>query len=104
MIALVVPNRKHLESIAAELHLHSVSWSKLCRNTKIVKEYQKRLEEFAVKSNHLLKNELPKKIYLCDETWTAETGLLTEALKLKRRRIKEKYEKVIAEVYHDDFS
>ncbi|VIO92469.1 AMP-binding enzyme family protein [Brugia malayi] len=104
LIALIVPNRKHLEGIAVELHLHSVNWSELCRNTKIVKEYQKRLEEFAVKSNHLLKNELPRKIYLCDETWTAESGLLTEALKLKRRRIKEKYEKVIADLYHDDSS
>ncbi|VDO49385.1 unnamed protein product [Brugia timori] len=43
----------------------------------------------------MLKNELPRKIYLCDETWTAESGLLTEALKLKRRRIKEKYEKCL---------
>lgn len=49
--------------------------------------------------DHLMKNEMPGKIYLCDEAWTAENGLLTEALKLKRRPIKEKYEQVIANLY-----
>ncbi|VDO09859.1 unnamed protein product [Brugia timori] len=73
----------------------------MCHNVEIVKEYQRRMEEHAMK-NHLLKNELPGKIYLCDEIWTAETGLLTEAMKLKRRLIKEKYEQVIAQLYRDD--
>lgn len=53
--------------------------------------------------DHLLKNELPRKIYLCSEIWTTETGLLTEALKLKRRRIKDKYEEVISQLYNNNF-
>lgn len=43
--------------------------------------------------------EVPKKIYLCDEVWTSESGLLTEALKLKRRSIKEKYDQILKELY-----
>lgn len=52
--------------------------------------------------DHLLKNEFPGKIYLCDEIWTSESGLLTEAMKLKRRQIKEKYEQIITKLYRDD--
>ncbi|KAK6102027.1 AMP-binding enzyme family protein [Brugia pahangi] len=101
LIALVVPNKKHLTEMAEQFDISPSSWTDMCHNVEIVKEYQRRMEEHAMK-NHLLKNELPGKIYLCDEIWTAETGLLTEAMKLKRRLIKEKYEQVIAQLYRDD--
>uniref|UniRef100_A0A915Q385 long-chain-fatty-acid--CoA ligase n=1 Tax=Setaria digitata TaxID=48799 RepID=A0A915Q385_9BILA len=101
LIALVVPNKKHLTEMAEQLNINTSDWTELCHNVKVVKEYQKRMEEHAMK-NHLLKNELPGKIYLCDEVWTAETGLLTEAMKLKRRSISEKYEQVIAQLYRND--
>ncbi|VDK77198.1 unnamed protein product [Litomosoides sigmodontis] len=100
LIALVVPNQKHLTEIAEKLGI-AASWTDLCHSVEIVKEYQKRMVEHAIK-NRLLKNELPAKIYLCDEIWTSESGLLTEAMKLKRRQIKEKYEQVIAQLYRDD--
>ncbi|VDN07397.1 unnamed protein product [Thelazia callipaeda] len=101
LIALVVPNRKHLEGIAKELHVSSSNSDELCRNQEIIKEYKKRMEDHAVR-NHLLKTELPGKVYLCEEVWTSENGLLTEALKLKRRPIKEKYEQIIEQLYHED--
>ncbi|VBB34920.1 unnamed protein product, partial [Acanthocheilonema viteae] len=101
LIALVVPNKKHLTEMAEKLDIVTSSWTDLCHNMEIVKEYQKRMEEHAVK-NHLLKNELPGKIYLCDEIWTSENGLLTEAMKLKRRQLKEKYEQVITQLYRDE--
>ncbi|KAM3715894.1 Long-chain-fatty-acid--CoA ligase [Dirofilaria immitis] len=93
LIALVVPNKKHLIEIAENLGINTSNWTDLCHNAEVVKEYKNRMEEHATK-NHLLKNELPGKIYLCDEIWTSEAGLLTEAMKLKRRQIKEKYEQL----------
>ncbi|OZC06311.1 putative CoA ligase 4 [Onchocerca flexuosa] len=101
LIALIVPNQKHLTDMAEKLDINTSNWTDLCHNAEIVEEYKKRLDEHALK-NHLLKNELPGKIYLCDEIWTAETGLLTEAMKLKRRPIKEKYEQVIAQLYREN--
>lgn len=43
--------------------------------------------------------EFPGAIHLCDEIWTPETGLLTEALKLKRKPIEQRYEKEIKALY-----
>ncbi|MCP9257467.1 Long-chain-fatty-acid--CoA ligase 4 [Dirofilaria immitis] len=101
LIALVVPNKKHLIEIAENLGINTSNWTDLCHNAEVVKEYKNRMEEHATK-NHLLKNELPGKIYLCDEIWTSEAGLLTEAMKLKRRQIKEKYEQVITQLYREN--
>uniref|UniRef100_A0A915Q1T4 long-chain-fatty-acid--CoA ligase n=1 Tax=Setaria digitata TaxID=48799 RepID=A0A915Q1T4_9BILA len=95
LIALIVPNKKQLQ-----LNMSTMSWTELCRNPKIIEECRKIMEEHVVR-NHLLKSELPKKIYLCDEVWTSESGLLTEAMKLKRHRIKLKYAHVIAQLFHD---
>ncbi|VDK75382.1 unnamed protein product [Anisakis simplex] len=48
-----------------------------------------------------MKVEMPGKIHLCDEVWTSESGLLTEALKLKRRPLQEKYEDIISDLYQN---
>ncbi|VDM97072.1 unnamed protein product [Thelazia callipaeda] len=101
LVALVVPNRNHLAKLASDLEISRLAWPQLCQNSKVIRAFYRAVEEHAVR-NHLLKNELPKKIHLCDEVWTSENGLLTEALKIKRRPIQEKYEKVIAELYSDD--
>ncbi|VDN60258.1 unnamed protein product [Dracunculus medinensis] len=85
VVALIVPSQKSLKSIAEE-------------NEELKVEYKKRLDLHAIKNN-LGKMEVPKKIYLCDEVWTSESGLLTEALKLKRRSIKEKYDQILKELY-----
>ena len=50
----------------------------------------------------LSRTEIPGGIYLCGETWTPEFGLLTEAMKLKRKQITAKYEKQIKEIYQVD--
>ncbi|MFH4974146.1 hypothetical protein AB6A40_000855 [Gnathostoma spinigerum] len=100
LIALIVPNEKHLEKIAEEVGVKSTK--NLHSNKQIIKEFKRQLDEHAIK-NKLNKVEIPGKIYLCDEIWTSESGLLTEALKLKRRCIKEKYEQVIDDLYQNAF-
>ncbi|VDM44287.1 unnamed protein product, partial [Toxocara canis] len=100
MVALVVPNRKHLMRIADEAGEDSSDWVALCRNTNVIQEFKRQLDEHAAKSK-LLKVETPAKIHLCEEVWTSESGLLTEALKLKRRPLQEKYEEIIQELYQN---
>lgn len=98
VIALIVPNQKYLEKLADEIGVNTSDWSRLCKNKEVIKEFKRRLDAHAIKNN-LVKAEIPGKVYLCDEVWTSESGLLTEALKLKRRPLKEKYESVIDSLY-----
>ncbi|KAM3172168.1 hypothetical protein ACTXT7_015113, partial [Hymenolepis weldensis] len=43
--------------------------------------------------------EVPKMVYLDPEPWTPESGLVTDALKIKRFNIKSKFEDVIKKMY-----
>ena len=49
--------------------------------------------------DNLNKIVLPSRVYLCDEPWTPQNGMLTEAMKLKRRPIAEKYRKELEAMY-----
>lgn len=42
---------------------------------------------------------MPAAIHLCAEIWTPDQGLLTEALKLKRKPIQTKYQTTIDNLY-----
>lgn len=65
----------------------------------------KKLNEILVKdltssvNGKLNRVEIPKKLILCHEPWTPHSGLLTEALKLKRKNIEKEYEKEIKKAY-----
>lgn len=43
--------------------------------------------------------EIPRKIRLSPDPWTPETGLVTEAFKLKRQQLKSKYQDDIERMY-----
>lgn len=43
--------------------------------------------------------EIPKKIRLSAEPWTPETGLVTDAFKLKRKELKTHYQDDIERMY-----
>ncbi|VDD96030.1 unnamed protein product [Enterobius vermicularis] len=98
LIALVVPNQKNLLKLAEELGITETDWKKLSKNRRIIKECEKLVTAHCLK-NGLLKREIPRKVYLCDEVWTPDTGLVTEAMKLKRLPIKRKYAAVIDWLY-----
>nr|CDJ80984.1 AMP-dependent synthetase ligase domain containing protein [Haemonchus contortus] len=97
-VALVVPNLKHLEKIAEEVGEPSRDLKTMCRNEKVEAEFLKRLNEHAKKSK-LSRTEMPVAIHLCEDIWTPDSGLLTEALKLKRRPLQLKYQTVIDNMY-----
>ncbi|ETN75023.1 hypothetical protein NECAME_12558 [Necator americanus] len=97
-IALVVPNQKHLEKIAEEVGEVSQEFKTICRSEKVASEFLKRMNEHAKKSK-LSKIEMPVAIHLCEEIWTPDSGLLTEALKLKRKPLQVKYQHVIDGLY-----
>lgn len=89
-IALMVPNQKHLLKIAEELGETDQKIISLCENDNIKAAVLKKLSEHA-KKGKLTKVEIPAAIFLSPEAWTPDTGLLTEALKLKRKPIQKKW-------------
>ncbi|KAL3076623.1 hypothetical protein niasHS_011764 [Heterodera schachtii] len=73
------------------------SWEAICANKEMAKLLQKELQNFV--SGKLRREEIPRKVIICAEPWTADSGMLTEALKLKRKNIKRKFAEEIRQLY-----
>lgn len=46
-----------------------------------------------------LRVEIPKRLTICHEEWTPESGLVTAAMKLRRKQVEERFSAEIAEMY-----
>ena len=99
LVALIVPNQKNLEALAEKNGVNESKWEKLCANKTVNKALTKELTDYV--SGKLNRPEIPKKIFICHEPWTPVSGLLTEALKLKRKNIEKAFENEIKELYND---
>ncbi|XP_078694034.1 long-chain-fatty-acid--CoA ligase 4-like isoform X1 [Branchiostoma floridae x Branchiostoma belcheri] len=97
-IALVVPNHKHLKNLSDKMELKSDQWEELCNNPDLEKEVLKVLHKVA-KEAKLERFEIPQKVRLCSENWTPDTGLVTDAFKLKRKNLQSHYSQDIARLY-----
>lgn len=98
IIALVVPNNRALKQLAKQLNKESLTHAEMCRDQEIIKEVTKALRDHGMNAN-LQKNEIPTKIMLVTEDWTPDSGLVTAALKLRRKNIQEKYQQEISKMY-----
>jgi len=98
IIALVVPNIRALKQLAKQLNKESLTHAEMCRDQEIIKEVTKALRQHGMNAN-LQKNEIPTKIMLVVEDWTPDSGLVTAALKLRRKNIQEKYKQEISKMY-----
>lgn len=97
LIALLVPSRKAVEGIAEKEGVKG-EFPALCQSKKVNAAVLKDLQQHALKNN-LEKFEVPQKLHICEEVWTPDMGLLTEAYKLKRRPIELKYKPVVDSLY-----
>jgi long-chain acyl-CoA synthetase len=97
-VALIVPNEKMLSELAANLDIYNLDFEKLCSSPVIEKAVMKEVTEHARKCK-LEKFEIPASITLCKEVWSAETGLVTAAFKIKRKVIQERYKEEIKRMY-----
>jgi len=105
VVALVVPNEKQLKAIANENGIppETLTWMDLCKNARLRGVVEKMLEEYATK-NGLGHTEIPKHVFLSNFAWTAQDRLLTEALKLKRKKIEERFAVEIKAMYPSNSS
>ncbi|CAB1349162.1 unnamed protein product, partial [Coregonus sp. 'balchen'] len=97
VIGFVVPNQKHLLSLAEQYRIRG-SWEELCNNAAMEEVVLQVITEAAL-SAQLERFEIPRKIRLSPDPWTPETGLVTEAFKLKRQQLKSKYQDDIERMY-----
>lgn len=103
LVALVVPNPKNLATLAQSLGKQKnnddscsiVGW---CRDPEIIENVTKAIAEFGM-SAKLNKMEIPSRIVLCVEEWTPDNGLVTAAMKLKRKNIQNFYQTEIDRMY-----
>ncbi|XP_051530631.1 long-chain-fatty-acid--CoA ligase 4-like isoform X1 [Myxocyprinus asiaticus] len=97
LISFVVPNQKQLTELAKKNGIEG-EWEELCNHAMMEEEVLKVIKEIAVTSK-LERFEVPQKIGLCSEAWTPETGLVTDAFKLKRKELKQHFIKDIERLY-----
>ena len=99
-IAFVIPNPVVLEEMAKKLgrEVNNIAdpktLEKICQDEEVVAAALDQIRSCGTKSG-LLRYEVPTKIKLCHEPWTPDSGLVTAALKIRRRPIQEFYQKDI---------
>ncbi|AWO99257.1 putative long-chain-fatty-acid--CoA ligase 3-like [Scophthalmus maximus] len=97
VISFVVPNQKHLLALAEQYGVRG-SWEELC-NSKAMEELVLKVITEAALAAQLERFEIPRKICLSPDPWTPETGLVTDAFKLKRKELKTRYQDDIERMY-----
>ncbi|KAM4554944.1 long-chain-fatty-acid--CoA ligase 4 isoform 1-T2 [Odontesthes bonariensis] len=97
VISFVVPNQKRLTELAKQRGIVG-TWEELCTHRDMEKVVLGEIKDVA--SNIKLQRfEIPMKVHLSPEPWTPETGLVTDAFKLKRKELKNHYLHHIERMY-----
>ncbi|KFP10086.1 long-chain-fatty-acid--CoA ligase 4 isoform X1 [Egretta garzetta] len=97
VISFVVPNQKKLTALAEQKGI-SGTWVDICNNPTMEAEILREIKEVANRMK-LERFEIPIKVRLSPEPWTPETGLVTDAFKLKRKELKNHYLNDIERMY-----
>ncbi|XP_075040431.1 long-chain-fatty-acid--CoA ligase 4 isoform X1 [Mixophyes fleayi] len=97
VISFVVPNQKKLTSLALQKAIEG-TWEEICNNPTMEAVVLNEIKEVA-SSMKLERFEIPIKVRLSPDPWTPETGLVTDAFKLKRKELKNHYLTDIERMY-----
>ncbi len=95
--ALIVPNFQHLENWCRENQVHWTAPQFMVFNPKIQKLFAGEIEK--INENYLGSVEKVRGFRLFFENWTAENGLLTPTLKMRREKIAAAFSKEIEEMF-----
>ncbi|XP_015793198.1 long-chain-fatty-acid--CoA ligase 4 [Tetranychus urticae] len=99
LIAIIVPNEKALRGLAKQHAREHLSLSQLCKDPVILDAVKKILVDRATQVK-LNRTEQPAKILLVDDDWTPDSGLVTAAMKIRRKNIQERYIDEINRLYN----
>jgi len=98
VVAVVVPVMRELNEVAKKV---GVEGERLLENEMVVSSATKQIQEFGCKAG-LTRIEVPKKIKITSESWTPDNGLVTAALKIRRRQIQDFYCKDIDSMFNNN--
>lgn len=97
-VALVIPGQGYLDTLAEKLGKGKVEREALCRDEEVVADILSVVARHGAQQK-LQKFEVPKAVFLVKEPWTPESGLITAAMKLKRKAIEAAFAREIVEMY-----
>lgn len=100
-VAIVTPDESKLMEYIETLGFKpdNLSFQEACMDELVNRNVLKELTSHGI-SNGLEKFEVPKQIVLVPELWTPDSGMVTAAMKLKRKEIEKKYANHIDDLYH----
>ncbi|UJR20379.1 hypothetical protein I4U23_023510 [Adineta vaga] len=96
-VVLISPNPKQMANYTQK-YFGETEWQKLIDDDDFNEQVLKDVQD-ACKKGHIERFETPQRVRIVVESWTPETGLVTDALKLKRKAIELKYAAEIEELY-----
>jgi len=97
-VALVIPGQAYLDKVAEKLGKSGMMREELCRDEEVLAEYRMVLVKHGAQQR-LVKFEVPQAVFLVSEPWTPESGLITAAMKLKRKSLEAAFASEIANMY-----
>ena len=101
--AVIVPDKDNLSKLSKEIGKYGFSVAELCQDNAVKQAFCEKLCNYGI-SMGLQKFEVPKKVSLCLDEWTPESGLVTAAMKLKRKELENYYFAEIKNMYLSNFS
>lgn len=94
--ALIIPNYNALIEWARKQKIYFQHQADLVKMPEIIKHFEEEIRKLNQKLNS---SEQIKKVALIADEWTPNTGELTSTLKLRRKKIMEKYHDIVASLY-----
>ena len=99
-VSIVVPDFEQLSEMTNNKNSEVMSREQLCQDKKVKEAVVTALTSH-LKDRGFERYEMPMAYCLvADGPWTPETGLVTGAMKLRRRQIEAKYSREIDNMYH----
>lgn len=97
-VAIVCPDRRMVKEFGAKFGKTELSFDSLCQDRDVTGAVLREITNHGNKFK-LQKFEIPGAVVLVKETWDPDSGLVTAALKLKRKEIQDFYQRDIDRMY-----
>merc|ERR1712223_2336617 len=98
VVAIICPVRDTLEAISARIGKPDLTFEQACQDRDVTGAVLREISSHG-KQMRLAKFEVPGAVCLTSEEWGPESGLVTAAMKLKRRPLQERYQEDINRMY-----
>jgi len=97
-VALVIPGQDYLDKVADKFGRGGKTREELCSDEEVLAEFRMVLVKHGAEQR-LVKFEIPQAVFLVCEPWTPESGLITAAMKLKRKSLETAFSAEIVMLY-----